>query len=237
MKAKILIALGTTFLVAACASAPPKPYWENNLWIFELSAVVQSSIPYPYREKASDGFPSYIATVQFTYQSGQLKDIEIIQSTGSNKIDQYIINRLATVKTPPKTFGPGALLAHRFQLPIKLMPPTKMIFYNSIYTSINQQIHYPEDARKNKSEGWILIKFQYQDGHILDSEILRSTAPKTLNSELLKEFDAIKLPASPPSLNNANKILNFQVSFCFILTRTAYLDTFRAERCIFAPPR
>ena len=97
MQGNVCVALGIAILLPGCANAPPKPYWDNTEWVGALGSAVEPSIHYP-AEEAANGFPSFNAAIQFTYQSRQLKDIVIVnnQPGCSGRIHEY----QATAITP-----------------------------------------------------------------------------------------------------------------------------------------
>lgn len=218
MKSWIYAVIGITVILFGCASSPPKPYWDNSEWVAALGAAVDSSMHYPLLEEAHNGFPSFIATVQFTYISRQLTHIEIIKSTGSDYIDHYIARQIEAVQTAPYAYGSYAPVPHTFQLVINLKP-SKNDFYDAIRYDLNKNKHYPTAAWTNKQQGWVMVKFDYRDGSVSNVKIIKSDASEIINEAVIEEFKTINLPQPPISLDLSGKTLHFTIVFCYLLNQ------------------
>ena len=199
-----------------CASTPPKPYWEDPEWVAALDTSIQSSIEYPLKE-ARNGWPTLHATIQFTYESSQLKDISVTKSTGSDRLDYYFVNQIRNVRDTPWSYGSYASVPHTFQVAIDLKP-TLRDFYNSLREDIQRHSRYPNSAWLKKEQGWVIIKFDYRDGKVLRAAVVKSSASQAFENAALKEFNNMKLPPPPASLKLAGKTLQFVIPICFVFS-------------------
>lgn len=219
MQKMILSALpliGCVVFYVGCASTPPKPYWENPVWVAALNTSIQSTIEYPLKE-AQNGWPILHATVQFTYESRQLKDLRVIKSTGSDRLDYYLVNQLRNLTDTPWSYGSYSSVPHTFQVAIDLKP-TARDFYNILRTLIERHARFPQSAWFNKEQGWVIIKFDYRDGTVLRATVVKSNDLHAFGNAALHEFSKLKLPPPPPSLNLAGKTLQFVIPICYVFS-------------------
>lgn len=211
---KSFLLIGFVAFLMGCASAPPKPYWDNPEWVAALNTSIQSLITYPSIE-AQKGWPIVNAVVEFTYESRQLKNLRIVQSTGSDRLDYYFIIQIEKVRDLPWSYGSYASVPHTFQVRIELKP-TLQDFYAILRGDIEKQIRYPRSALLSRQQGWVILEFSYRDGTVLNVAVLKSSGSRSFENAAINVLKSIKLPPPPPSANLAGKTLKFSIPVCYV---------------------
>lgn len=216
---KGLSLIGFVALLMGCASAPPKPYWDNPEWVAALNTSIQSLITYPSIE-AQKGWPVLNAVVEFTYESRQLENLRIVQTTGSDRLDYYFIIQIEKVRDLPWSYGSYASVPHTFQVKIDLKP-TRRDFYTVLRRNIERQTHYPRAVLPTKEQGWVILGFSYRNGTVLNVAVVKSSGSHAFEKAAVDQLKNIKLPSPPPSMDLSGKVLHFTISFCYLLPGNA----------------
>ncbi len=217
MRTKLLIAFGITGMLAGCATTPAVPYWDNPKWINELVVKINSNLAYPVAAETA-GFPSGQAIVQFTYDHGELRDVHIIKSTGSNILDSAITKQITDMK-PPLAVGLNTNTSRQFQLPVKLN-----IAHSQFYRSVRDAIvlghtYYPRSAVLNGQQGLVDVRFEYRNGHVLNPTVVQTIGSKIFEEAAIKKLVSAKMP--PPPAWALDKTFTFKFQICF--TFSGYL--------------
>ncbi|MHB8405978.1 MAG: energy transducer TonB [Gammaproteobacteria bacterium] len=215
-----------TFLcITGCATAPPRPYWDNPEWVSGLDTAIQSSVHYPLDE-AQNGWPIFRATMLVMYKSGRLSVTGISKSSGSAKVDHYIVRQIIYTHDTPESYGSYAPVPHLFKVTLNLKP-TVSDFYTVLRSDIEKHAHYPYPAARKREQGWLLVGFYYRNGSILGTHILQGQASTAFYQAVLREFKDIKLPPPPKSLKLEDKTLHFKIAFCFVFPGSTCVQHYR----------
>lgn len=223
MQTNILAALVTAGLLGGCAStpavpsrAPSVPYWQNPQWINELATTITNGLVYP-AEATKVGFPSGQAIVQFSYDNGRLRDVRIVKSTGSQILDSALAVQIANMR-PPLARGLNTNTSRRFQLPVNLSVKDSG-FFRSMRNAIQTHVHYPRTAVLHGEQGFIVVRFEYRNGNVLNPTVVKSIGSKVFEHAALKQLSHAKMP--PPPVWARDKTFTFQVPFCFVFSEGA----------------
>ncbi len=200
MKLMTFTALWLAISLAGCATAPTVPYWKSPQWVNALGQTIQRNIRYPddaIKNTPTTGeFPHGKAIVQFTYDEGQLKSVQIMKSTGYEVLDKAIASEIPDIK-PPSAEGQSARLPHRFELAIN-MDPFDYHLFNAIHNELQNHTQYPRSAVLRGDQGLVVARFHYLNGRVINPLIIKSSGSSELDRSVLRELSHISLP-SPPS--------------------------------------
>lgn len=210
LKTGITFLLGLSVLVAGCASAPPKPYWEDLHWINALATTVHSDVQYP-EAAAKENFPSGSAVVVFLYAQGRLLAPRIVKSTGSPILDAAIIKQIPNIK-PPRAMGQDSGVPHAFQMNIG-MYPYDIVLFREIRQTLADHIQYPITAGWDRPAGRVVAEFHFKNGKVFDPKISISSGYMSIDHSVLRELQTTPLPKPPAWLKD--KTFIFSLAYCF----------------------
>ncbi|MGB9428903.1 MAG: TonB family protein [Gammaproteobacteria bacterium] len=213
MKPTTVTALWLAIVLAGCASAPPKPYWENDQWINAMAKTIKSNVHYPKKEAAQRGDPAGQAIVRFTYAAGAITDVTIVKSTGHQILDTAIAVQMPEIKLPPAA-GLDTELPHRFQIPVDMVPSDRDVFFMELSEDIRKHVHYPYTSIAHGDQGIVIAHFRYRNGNILNSRIIQSSGSPALDKTVIDALSQLKAPPPPPWARDKTLSFNVPIVFC-----------------------
>lgn len=207
---KVVLVGIVAIVCSACVSAPKGPYWTDQQWVNGLQRSLHLTYPGP---DVYSGLKSVHATVAFTYNRGRAENVRIIDTTGSGILDNSIKSEMLHATLPP-AYGIEKLAPHDFQFNVSLQPP-----FTNFATVLRKDIidQTTPGLRKDwpGDHGYIVIRFDYQDGSLSDAKSLyNSSGEQKLADDVVGRVLRVKAPAPIPAV--ASKRLRFTVGFCFM---------------------
>src|SRR5690242_20527359 len=121
--------MGLVASLAACASTPSGPYWEDRKWSESLFNAIQGQIYYPIGTNEPRTDP-VMGTVGFTYDHGHIDDVAMVKSTGSPVLDSTMVHQVSIAKVPLAS-GPEAGTPRHYELELR-MPTPIPVFYEKM---------------------------------------------------------------------------------------------------------
>lgn len=209
-KHTLITTLALCGIIAGCATTPVTPYWSDAQWIDQLGASVQTQLAQSQDVEGAGRAVGNVA-VGFTYSGGVLRDVHIIQSTGSPALDNAVKDAVEQVR-PPTARGPWSDTAHSFALAL-FVGSGWAALTRDIHLDIQRHVDYPVAAMLNGAGGVVVARFAYLNGRALDPRITQSSGYADIDRSVINELRVLELPPPPTELRNRR--LTFQSTICF----------------------
>lgn len=209
--ARLCLASGLAALLVACASTPSGPYWEDQRWNESLFIALQESLSYPIgaNEQRTDPVSGKVG---FTYDRGHLKDVSMIESTGSSVLDAAMVQQVSSANIPLAT-GPDADQSRRYELVLR-MPTPIPDFYKRIHELAAKAAFYPRESVNMGQAGAVVVAFDYEAGHTWNIQVFESSGYAALDKAAL--LDVKNLQISPP-VEHEHDRMHLRMQICYSL--------------------
>jgi hypothetical protein len=195
-------------VLAACSATPSVPYWQDPHWQQALLDTVHKNVLYPTPISA-DTPPTGEGTAAFDVLGGKLENIQLIKSTGYERLDQAIVQGLGKT-IPPAMNGKDSAAGHRFELTLQMEPGIDQ-FRGILYDAVTEATKLPEEVFTDHPE-FIFVNATYLNGSFTNVEIQLPGASTVLKRVFTDKFNSARLPL--PSSNLKDKTIDVSMNFC-----------------------
>jgi TonB family protein len=203
------LAIGLAATLAACASTPSGPYWEDQHWNEALFNALQAQIYYPIGTHDPRTEP-VTGTVGFTYHRGHLEDVTLVKSTDSPVLDATMVHQVSIAKVPLAT-GPEADTPRHYELGLR-MPTPLPVFYSQVQQQAQKTASYPHESMLMSESGVVEVSFDYEAGHISNAQVFKSSGYEALDKAALIDVNNLQIP---PPVEHEHDRMHLQMQICY----------------------
>lgn len=135
-------------------------------------------------------------TIRYLYKDGQATDLELVQSSGSEQVDEAWLNAAREAKLPP---WPDNYEMDHKEMGIWLRQTTDAKFSAAVKDAIDRAKIFPKDVllKGSKGHGKVTVAFDYLDGKASNAKVIQSSDEPSEDMAALIAVTTAEYPPTP----------------------------------------